>query len=179
MDRAIALVSIEKGRRTGADSLLVYACYAADYILLWGVIGLIIEPYEMPLTLTLPFFVARLAAALLFIAMQRPLFLLLDKAMILAKVLTVEQHDYIFELSNIALEVLMCLVWTLSKEQRQTHLDSRLGYGLTFFKQLLILAIVATENSLAFMHGLPDKNFLTLSVVVGLFIVDLSEFYYY
>ena len=123
---------------------------------------------------------ARIIFPILYIIFQHPGFFLLSKLSLLTEMAIVKHsHNLTFELPNIVLEVGMCAVWALSKEQRVGHLDSRKGYFLSFAKQLVFYTLIGIENISESLHEMDDKLFLSIFLLVVLLLIDLSEFYYF
>ena len=72
----------------------------------------------------------------------------------------------------------MCAVWTLTKEQRQVHFDSRMGLFPSFLKHVFIYSIILIENSIKFIHGTNDKTMLLVGTLFAVLLIDISQVYY-
>ena len=117
--------------------------------------------------------------AVLFILIQHPLFFFLAKTVALTRMLLVENHEFLFEVPCLTLELIMCMVWTFTKEQRQVHFDSRIGFKLSFLKQTLIYGIVFIENAVEALHETDGKLCFLVTVLIGITWTDFMETYYY
>ena len=120
--------------------------YALDYLILWSVSSSIFNGYTLPLQSLLPFFIARLVLARLFVLTPRPLFFALGKLAVVGQVLSGGWLTVWEEGVAVACELLAAGVWALGKEQRLYHFDSRLGLTRTALKQTAIYLLLLGQS---------------------------------
>ncbi len=72
----------------------------------------------------------------------------------------------------------MCGCWSLSKEQRMVHFDSRFQIYGSFLKQIIFYLLLTVQAFIPDNYIQPDAEFLLLGSVVLILIIDWSEMYY-
>ena len=80
-------IPIESSQRSRAHKALICLYYALDYAILWAVNGTLLNRQPPVLSLTLPFFLARLLTSLAFILSKAVGFFALNKLAIAAELL--------------------------------------------------------------------------------------------
>lgn len=82
------------------------------------------------------------------------------------------------EILVVLIEVVMSAVWTLTKEQRMSHFDSRLGLLATFTKQSTFYLIFVINLALIGLDKDVDREFCLLSGLLVLLLIDYSDQFY-
>lgn len=75
-------IPIENSKPSKILTALICLHYAFDYVILWALNANLLNSQTPPLSLTLPFFIARLVTSIAFIVSKMPLFFLLNKTTI-------------------------------------------------------------------------------------------------
>jgi len=69
----------------------------------------------LPADKTFSFAIARIVMAFMFILFQHPIFFLLSKIVLLGRIIVVNDYSILLEVICLMFEILMCLVWVLTK----------------------------------------------------------------
>lgn len=70
----LSAIPIEHTQRTTLQNAVICVHYGLDYIILWALNATLLNNQTPPLSLTLPFFLARLICSLAFIMLRMPVF---------------------------------------------------------------------------------------------------------
>ena len=158
-------------------SLIVYLHYIVDYLILWVIIE---SAYITTAVISFdwPFIVARSVFAVLFIILKHPIFFLANKVSILAQILFCLESFLMLEVLACAIEILMSGVWSLTKEQRMIHFDSRFQIFGAFLKQTVFYVILTIQFFFTLGTVQLDNQFLFLGALSLILIIDSNEVYY-